>query len=68
METSIDEVRLKELLKSALIEVFEERQDFVKEIVREAMEDIALVRAIDEGLLTKTVTRGEVFDILDSSR
>ena len=68
METSIDEVRLKELLKSALIEVFEERQDFVKEIVREAMEDIALVRAIDEGLLTKTVTRGEVFNILDSSR
>jgi len=68
METSIDEVRLKELLKSALIEVFEERQDFVKEIVREAMEDIALVRAIDEGLLTKTVTRGEVFDILESSR
>ena len=68
METSIDEVRLKELLKSALIEVFEERQDFVKEIIREAMEDIALVRAIDEGLLTKTVTRGEVFDILESSR
>src|SRR6185369_13258852 len=50
MATSIDEAKLKDMLKSAVAEVFEERRDFVKEIVEEAMEDIALMRAIDEGV------------------
>jgi len=41
------------MLKSAVAEVFEERREFVKEIVEEAMEDIALARAIDERLQTE---------------
>lgn len=68
MAASIDEAKLKEMLKSAVAEVFEERQDFVKEIVEEAMEDIALARAIDEGTRTETITRGQVFDILENTR
>jgi hypothetical protein len=68
MATSIDEAKLKDMLKSAVAEVFEERRDFVKEIVEEAMEDIALMRAIDEGRQTETVKRSEVFDILESSK
>lgn len=68
MATSIDEAKLREMLKSAVAEVFEERREFVKEIVEEAMEDIALMRAIDEGLQTETVTRREVFDILESTQ
>ena len=54
------------MLKSAVAEVFEERRDFVKEIVEEAMEDIALMRAIDEGVRTETVSRSEVFGILET--
>lgn len=68
MATSIDEQRLKDMLKSAVAEVFEERRDFVKEIVEEAMEDIALMRAIDEGVRTETVSRSEVFGILETKR
>jgi hypothetical protein len=68
MATSIDEAKLKEMLKSAVAEVFEERRDFVKEIVEEAIEDIALVRAIDEGLNTETVSRGEVFKLLERAQ
>jgi hypothetical protein len=68
MATSIDEAKLKEMLKSAVAEVFEEHRDFVKEIVEEAIEEIALVRAIDEGLGTETVPRGEVFDLLESAQ
>jgi len=33
MATSIDEAKLKDLLKSALTEVLEERREFVKEII-----------------------------------
>ena len=68
MATTIDEAKLKQMLKSAVAEVFEERREFVKEIVEEAMEDIALARAIDEGAQTDKVERDEVFRILDGTQ
>jgi len=68
MSTSIDEAKLKDLLKSAIAEVLEERREFVKEIIEEAMEDVALARAIDEGVGTDAVSRQEVFTILESSQ
>ena len=51
-----------------MAEVLEERRELVKEIVEEAMEDIALARAIDEGIDTKAISRDEVFTILDSAK
>ena len=66
MATSIDKAKLKDLLKSAVAEVLEERREFVKEIIEEAMEDVALARAIDEGVSTDTVSRQEVFTILET--
>ena len=68
MATLIDEAKLKQMLKSAVAEVLEERRDLVKDIVEEAIEEIALARAIDEGLDTETVSRGEVINMLESSR
>lgn len=66
MATSIDEAKLKDLLKSAVAEVLEERREFIKEIIEEAMEDVALARAIEEGVSTDAVSREEVFSILES--
>ena len=66
MSTSIDEAKLKDLLKSAVAEVLEERREFVKEIIEEAMEDVALARAIDEGVSTDAASRQEVFTILET--
>jgi hypothetical protein len=68
MSTSIDEAKLKDLLKSAVAEVLEERREFVKEIIEEAMEDVALARAIDEGVSTDAVSSREVFTILEASQ
>jgi hypothetical protein len=68
MAISIDETKLKDLPKSAVAEVLDERREFVKEIIEEAMEDVALARAIDEGVNTDTVSRQEVFTILDTAR
>jgi hypothetical protein len=65
MATSMDEAKLKELLKSAVAEVLEERREFVKEIIEEAIEDVALARAIDEGVSTDEVSRDGVFTILE---
>ena len=68
MATSIDEAKLKQMLKSAVAEVFEERREFVKEIIEEAIEDIALARAIDEGVSTEMVDRDAVFKVLESTK
>jgi hypothetical protein len=62
---TIDEERLKDLLKTALVEALEEQRNLVQEIVEEAMEDIALSRAIEQGLGSESVSRDEVFAILD---
>ena len=63
--TVIDEAKLKEALKAALIEILEERKDLVREILEEALEDIALARAIEEGEQSELVTRDEVFNALE---
>ncbi len=61
----IDESRLKEIMKKALIEVFEERKNLFYELVAEVLEDIALVNAIKEGEDDESVSRDEVFSILE---
>ncbi|MEX2139032.1 MAG: hypothetical protein WD894_07205 [Pirellulales bacterium] len=63
---SIDEDNLKKLLKSALVEALEERRDLLQEIVEEALEDIGLVRAIEQGLRGPSVSRKQVLSILEA--
>ena len=65
MVTTIDEGKLKELIKTALVEVLESRQDLVREIVEDAMEDLAFSRAIEQGLESEQIPREEVFAILE---
>ena len=64
---TIDEERLKDLLKSALVEALEERRDIVQDIVEEVMEDIGLAHAIKQGLGSKSISREEVFAILEEA-
>ncbi|HEV2762105.1 MAG TPA: hypothetical protein VGV38_03845 [Pyrinomonadaceae bacterium] len=64
---TIDEERLKELMKSAFIEALREQRELLREIVDEALEDIALGRAIEEGLGSGVVSREEVFAILEGA-
>jgi hypothetical protein len=62
-----DEQKLKDLMKSAVLEALEERKDLVRELVEEALEDAALARAIEKVEPGKTVSREEVFSILDGN-
>jgi len=66
METVIDDGRIKELFKQAIIEAIEEKKEVVHDILMEVMEDIAMVRAIEEGENSGSVGREEIFNILDS--
>jgi ribosomal protein L12E/L44/L45/RPP1/RPP2 len=64
---TVDETRLKELFKEALVELIEERKDFFQDLIVEAIEDVALVRAIEEGENTPTAPRDEVFEVLEKT-
>ena len=63
-EMSLDEGRIKELLKEAVLEVLEERRDLIYDVLAEAMEDFALAKAIKEGESSESVTREQVFQTL----
>ena len=65
-EALLDDARLKQLFKTALLEVLEERKDILREVIEETLEDIALARAIEGGLRTTDVSRDEVFSVLEA--
>ena len=69
METSTttDSGQLKELLKQAIIEAMEEKKDLVHDLLVEAMEDLAMIHAIQEGEETEPVGRDEVFRALEGN-
>jgi spore coat polysaccharide biosynthesis protein SpsF (cytidylyltransferase family) len=65
--TSLDEAQVKELFKQAILELFEERRDLLYDLFAEVIEDFALVNAIKEGESTESVSRAEVFQILEGA-
>jgi ribosomal protein L12E/L44/L45/RPP1/RPP2 len=62
--TNLDETKIKTLFKEALVEVIEENQELVSSILIDALEDVGLSRAIEEGEKSKTVSRDEIFKVL----
>ena len=67
MELAINQEQLKEIIKTALVEVLEQRQDLLHDVVQEALEDIALARAIEAGATTELIEREEVFALLEGN-
>lgn len=61
---SADDRKIKALFKEAIVEVMEENQDLVSSLLVEALEDIGLSRAIEEGEETESISREEVFKVL----
>lgn len=60
-ETTLNTNQLKELLKTAIIEILQEQKEVFTDIIVEVMEDIALAKAIEEGENTETVSRKNIF-------
>lgn len=64
-EITIDESKLKELFKAAIFEVLQEQKEVFSDLVAEAIEDIGIQNAIKEGENTETVSREEIFKVLN---
>lgn len=63
MEPPINHEQLKNVIKTALVEVLEERQDLLYDAIENAIEDVAFARAIEEGESTELVEREEIFKL-----
>jgi hypothetical protein len=63
-ETTLNTSQLKDLIKAAIVEILQEQQEVFTDIIVEAIEDIALAKAIKEGETSETVDRESIFKIL----
>lgn len=68
MKSSINQEQIKNIIKTALIEVLEERQDLFPDAIEDALEDVALAHAIAKGEGSELVQRQEVFKLLEGKR
>jgi hypothetical protein len=66
-EFSLNETQLKDLMKTAILEIFQEQRDLFQDLITEALEDIAMIKAIDEGKDSEPVSRETIFGILEQS-
>ena len=64
MEASLEDAKLKALLKETLVELPEERREEFSELLLEALEDLALSRAIREGEGSGLVDKKEILKII----
>jgi hypothetical protein len=64
MTLSLEENKTKELIKQAILELIEEREDLIYDLFAEIIEDTLLVTAIREGENSQTVSRAEIMGIL----
>ncbi|MBP7051893.1 MAG: hypothetical protein KBE65_12840 [Phycisphaerae bacterium] len=62
---TIDSSQLKTLLKQALIELLQEKDETLYGALAELVEEVGLVRAIQEGRDSETVDREKVFKALE---
>jgi hypothetical protein len=62
--TAVEERRIKVLLKNAVVEVLEERQDLLRGALQESLEDMAMLKAIKHGEKTRLTSRKKIFQRL----
>lgn len=62
---TIDDKKLKAIVKQALIELLEEKNEVVFDALTEAIEDIGLAKAIKEGQASPLVDEARVFEALE---
>jgi hypothetical protein len=65
MQKVIDDGKLNELFKQAIFEVIEEKRETVHDMLVEAIEDVAMIHAIQEGGDSGAVSRKVVFKALE---
>ena len=61
---SLEDKRIKDLIKQALLELFQERRDLFHDLFEELLEDVGLANAMREGEDSEIVSEKEVMKAL----
>ncbi len=61
---SVEDKHTKDLIKQALLELFQERRDLFYDLFEEVLEDVGLANAMREGENSKIVSEKEVMKTL----
>jgi hypothetical protein len=61
----LESEQLKEIFKSAIVELLRENSSEVSALLSEIIEDIAMEKAISEGEHTEIVSRESIFSLLE---
>jgi len=64
MALTLDEKQTKDLIKQAILELIEEREDRIYDLFAEIIEDTILVNAIREDEDSEPVSRADIMNIL----
>ena len=64
-EITLNPDQLKEILKSAIVELVRDNRQEVSEFMAEIIEDVAMERAIAEGETTELTSRDAIFQLLE---
>jgi len=64
-DITLNPEQLKEILKSAIVELLRDNREEFSELLAEVIEDIAMERAIEEGKNTEFVSRDTIFQLLE---
>ncbi|WP_030007577.1 hypothetical protein [Picosynechococcus sp. NKBG042902] len=65
MLIQIDDSKTKELLTEIMIDLIQNRQEVIREIFLDALEEVGLGKAIIEGRQNDFVSEEEIFTLLD---
>ncbi len=66
-QVTLDETKLKELLKTAIFELIQEEKELFSELLSDVIEEIGIINAIEEGENTEVVSQEEIFKILTNN-
>ena len=66
--STAEQLQLKQAVKDALKEVMLENSEMLKDILLEVLEDIAMLRRIEEGRQSELINRTDVMDLLERKR
>jgi hypothetical protein len=61
---SIEEQKMKLLLKEALIDLLVNQQELFRDLFAEVVEEVGLIQAIKEGESSEIVSRDVIFELL----
>jgi len=64
MNTAASDAHTKELMTEMLVEMLEQKREVFYEIIIEALEDIGLARAVEEGRENEFVNKAEILELL----